>query len=292
MSRGYRITRGVADSTELFNSGMKALDDTLTISLSTNLDLIETNDAQAEKEYIRNSECSYRRTVADIVYRFADRINSGEKLRVLEIGSYLGVVSIALSRIGFSVTALDIPEFMRNPRLRSMLEQESVTPVAANLADPALPFDDRCFDLVIMCETLEHLNFNPLPVFSEISRLLKQGGMLYLSLPNLGSLVNRAKLLSGRSIHNPVSDYAAQLSGHGNMIVGIHWREYTCAEVSEMLHMSGFRIESHYCFTTNRASLPARLIYLLFPSLQGNQTVMAVKEKLPAYFHPAPGRGR
>ena len=132
-----------------------------------------------------------------------------------------------------------------------------------------------------MCETLEHLNFNPVPVLLEINRVLKKGGTLYISLPNLSSLVNRAKLLCGQSIHNPIADFFAQLSIKDNMIVGLHWREYTCGEVKALLGNLGFALEKHYFFTSNRASFPARLIYMLAPFLQQNQTAIARKQNVP-----------
>lgn len=290
MSRGARISGADETSRTFYEAGMKTLHGVMQHCLSIDVDLLDTDDNDAEKEYLRNAERSYKRTVSDIVSGFAPRIQVGEKIRILEIGSYLGVISITFARLGFSVTALDIPEFISNPRLSALLAQEKVVPVAANLKDGVLPFPERAFDMVIMCETLEHLNFNPLPLLFEINRVLEPAGMLYLSLPNLASLVNRVKLLCGVSIHNPISDFASQVSGQGNMIAGIHWREYTRKEIVELLGITGFRIERHYCFTTNRASLPARLIYLLFPSLQGNQTTLAVKESFSASFQPE-GRG-
>lgn len=70
------------------------------------------------------------------------------------------------------------------------------------------------------------------------------------------------------------------------MIVGIHWREYTAAELRELLGLSGFTIVSHKFFTTHRASLPARFVYELFPRLRPNQTLLARKTAaLNSDFH-------
>jgi hypothetical protein len=112
---------------------------------------------------------------------------------------------------------------------------------------------------------------------AEVNRLLIAGGHLYLSLPNQASLVNRVKLFFGRSIHNPVNDFALQLDRKSNMIVGIHWREYTAVELDELLTMEGFAIIQHEFFTTHQASSPARALYALFPRLRVNQTVVACK---------------
>ncbi len=93
-----------------------------------------------------------------------------------------------------------------------------------------------------MCEVLEHLNFNPLPVIQEINRIMKKNGAIYVSMPNPASLPNRLKLIRGESIHNPVIDFSNQLGAEGNMIVGLHWREYTAAETKEMLETMGFSL--------------------------------------------------
>ncbi len=246
------------------------------------IDLLGTGDGDGEYTYMVNARRSYQRTIADVVELFPERLSgSNEPVKILEIGAYLGVVSLTLSQLGFSVTACDIPEFMQNKQLQERYSRDGVSILSANLRDYKVPAPSEEFDLVIMCETLEHLNFNPVPVLLEINRVLKKTGGFYLSLPNLTSLVNRVKLLLGHSIHNPVSDFFAQFSDKGNMIVGLHWREYTAGEIQALLDKLGFIIEKQYFFTSNQASFPARLIYKFAPFLRQNQTVIARKENVP-----------
>lgn len=241
------------------------------------VDLLKIGDGGGEFHYLTAARTSYERTIRDVCNLYPDMLLRGRACRVLEIGAYLGVVSLTLAELGFEVTAMDIPEFMANEKLQSRYSCGKVHTVAHNLADGKFSFPDANFDLVIMCETLEHLNFNPLPVFAEIRRILRPGGCLYLSLPNLASLVNRVKLLTGRSIHNPISDYHRQLCSDSNMIVGLHWREYTRAEVLELLDLTNFQTIRHYFFTSTMSMLPARMLYRLFPQLRTNQTVMACR---------------
>lgn len=234
------------------------------------VDLLSIGDGDGESAYLEHSRQSYQRTLKDIVQLVDSLHLKPHEVRILEIGGFLGVVSSTLARIGFDVTVLDIPEFMSNMRLSKRYLHDGVATIAANLRDYLIPVQSGTLTLAIMCETLEHLNFNPLPVMAEVNRILSADGYLYLSLPNQASLVNRAKLLAGRSIHNPVTDFAEQLTKKSNMVVGIHWREYTAAELREMLDLSGFSIVSHEFFTTHHASLPARLAYALFPKLRSN----------------------
>jgi SAM-dependent methyltransferase len=241
------------------------------------IDLLNIGDHDGERAYLENARPSYRRTLLDVTKVCAIEKTQNRPIRVLEIGAFLGVVSFSLARLGMQVTALDIPEFMANERLQERYRQFAIRPVAFNLKDYELPFGSGSFDVVIMCETLEHLNFNPLPVIAEINRVLHTDGYLYLALPNLVSLPNRINLLRGRSIHNPISDFAVQLSARANMIVGLHWREYTRSELLEMLSMTGFKCISHVYEMPVRASRLASLLYRLFPTLRPGQNLLAKK---------------
>lgn len=244
------------------------------------IDLLNRGDAEGEHTYLLNSVKSYQRTLEDVVGLFPDGASiEGRAVRILEVGAYLGAVSISLSRMGFEVTAMDIPEFMGNPRLSEKYQSEGVETLTANLRDYDIPADSEAYDLVIMCETLEHLNFNPLPVLSELNRVLKDDGKMYLALPNLASLPHRVNLMLGRSIHNPIEDFRQQLSADGNMIVGLHWREYTRSELVEMARMTGFEPDRHYFDVSEQVSLPAQIVYRFVPSLRPCQVLISTKRK-------------
>lgn len=254
---------------------LKIIDTTIGEYWGDPVDLLNIGDEHGENAYLKKAKLSYGRTIRDVLTLNAQQPVGEGPIRVLEIGSYLGIVSIVLARLGFSVTALDIPEFMANSKLQERYRRHGVTTRSVNLREGIIPADSEEFDLVIMCETLEHFDFNPVPVFREINRVLQTGGVLYLSLPNHASLVNRAKLLCGQSLHNPINDFFNQLRKDCNMIVGIHWREYTKREIAELLEATGFSIESHYYFTSTMSVLPARILYMFFPSLRPNQTAIA-----------------
>lgn len=62
-------------------------------------------------------------------------------------------------------------------------------------AELSLP--EASFDAVFMDQVLEHLK-DPIPYLATSHRLLKPGGVLYLGLPNIGSIANRLKTLTSR----------------------------------------------------------------------------------------------
>ena len=209
------------------------------------IDMLGIGDAAGENAYLNSSKDSYVRTIRDIDDIFKqDR--SGRN--VLEIGSFLGVVSISLKKLGFNVCALDIPEFYNSSALKSLYEKNGIPFTGLNLRNSKLPMESNSLDAVILCEVMEHFNFNPLPVLQEINRVLKDGGYIYIGMPNQTNLTNRIKLIKGRSIHNPIGDYFQQLNKNNNMIVGLHWREYTLNETVELLQKMGFDIVEKYYF--------------------------------------------
>jgi SAM-dependent methyltransferase len=66
----------------------------------------------------------------------------------------------------------------------------------------ALPYDDATFDRALCLDVLEHLAFDQqLPALAELHRVLKPGGELLVSIPNLAHLQSRIHfLLTGRLI--------------------------------------------------------------------------------------------
>ncbi len=238
-----------------------------------------------ERRYLEILSPQYVRTLKELEQILAERSQrKPSEVRVLEIGSFLGVLCFALRKVGFQVTAQDIPEFQNNPRLQERYQRAGIECVAANLKRHHFPYPDAHFDFVIMCETLEHLNFNPLPVVKEINRVMKPGGLLYLTVPNQLSAGNRLRLLRGETIQASVEQFYQQLDLRQNMIVGLHWREYSKAELFELLEPMGFKIRRHYFYQEDKRYRYKRLKFSFkdvlgefFPSLRPSNVVLAEK---------------
>jgi len=249
------------------------------------VDLLSSGAGPGERRYLEMLGPQYVRTLKELKQILEARFQrKPSEVRVLEVGSFLGVLCFALRKVGFQVTAQDIPEFQDNPRLQERYRRAGIDCVAANLKRRHFPYPDAHFDFVIMCETLEHLNFNPLPVIKEINRVMKPGGLLYLTVPNQLSAGNRLKILRGETIQASVGQFYQQLDLRNNMIVGLHWREYSKTDLFELLEPMGFAIRHHYFYQEDKRYRYKRLKFSfkdilgeLFPSLRPVNVVLAEK---------------
>jgi SAM-dependent methyltransferase len=101
--------------------------------------------------------------------------------RLLEIGCGAGLLLKAAERAGWSVSGFDASETAAAfGRERLRLD------VACVLAEDA-DLGRRRYDVVVMCEVLEHL-FEPGRVLSAVRLALRDGGLLVLSTPNTRAL--------------------------------------------------------------------------------------------------------
>lgn len=128
--------------------------------------------------------------------------------RILDAAAGDRWVSSQLEKAGYEVVSADI-EFNEKPLPENCVE--------TNFNEP-LPFADGSFDGIVSLETIEHLE-NPWFFVREISRLLRPGGFVVLSTPNVSSVFSRVlHAVTGRLLWFQPRDLDPL--GH---ITPIHW---------------------------------------------------------------------
>jgi len=111
--------------------------------------------------------------------------------------------------------------------------------VRAGVAAPGLPVADGTADVVIMSEVIEHL-VDPDGAIAEVRRVLRPGGSLLLSTPNLAAWYNRGLLAAGiQPVFSEVS--LRGVFGRPGRVVAGHLRLFTRRALTEFLTASGFR---------------------------------------------------
>ena len=161
----------------------------------------------------------YRRR-AELLTAISNNVPKGST--ILDAGSSPGFTSLALKFMGYNVHSIDInPEPYSN-----ILEAQGIKVYKVDLECDKIPLGDETVDCICFTEVLEHLSPYNIPyTLSELNRVLKVGGLLFLTSPNLASIGKRVKLLLGNQI-----------------IPDIHVREYTLKDVIKLLKECGFII--------------------------------------------------
>ena len=109
----------------------------------------------------------------------------------------------------------------------------------ADVTARGLPVADGAADVVIMSEVIEHL-VDPDGAVAEARRVLRPGGSLLLSTPNLAAWYNRGLLAAGiQPVFSEVS--LRGVFGRPGRVVAGHLRLFTRRALTEFLTASGFR---------------------------------------------------
>jgi SAM-dependent methyltransferase len=113
-----------------------------------------------------------------------------------------------------------------------------LTVMRASVSGGSLPVADGAADVVIMSELIEHL-VDPDGAVAEARRILRPGGSLLLSTPNLAAWYNRGLLAFGiQPIFSEVS--LRGVFGRPGRVVAGHLRLFTRRALTEFLTASGF----------------------------------------------------
>lgn len=156
-------------------------------------------------------------------------VRNEAKHRALDLPAGRGHLAKALADEGMEVVAADIEAG------KFLFDGIAVEQASLNAA---LPWDDEWFDLVLCIEGIEHLEA-PFNACREFYRILKPGGCLVISTPNVASLWSRIKFLfTGTFFWFDPEEIPR--SGHVNAVPWFH--------LEHMIRSNGFDVEA---MTTN-----------------------------------------
>ena len=192
---------------------------------------------------------------------------------VCEVGAYPFFLTRALSLSGLDVRPVDLP----GAKFVAAAAAARVSPVYCDIETQRLPFQDQCFDHVILNEVFEHLRIDLIFTMAEILRVLKQGGRLWLSTPNLRSLRGIANLLlRGEAYSSAGEGLYRQYQFAKDGAMG-HVREYTAVEVGSFLTAVGFKVEK-VIYRGSYSNPAARLLTTAVPGMKPYFSVLACRK--------------
>lgn len=151
--------------------------------------------------------------------------------RVCEIGP-AGLGLVLHRELGVQVDAYDI-----QPWFKPVYDAFGIPWREVDLNRPGASFAGP-YDLILLCEVIEHLARWPADVLAELRAALRLGGTLFLTTPNLHRLSNRIRMVAGRRLF---ADFVPEA------LFMAHVREYTPEELTFLLRRAGFAtVECRY----------------------------------------------
>jgi len=136
---------------------------------------------------------------------------------LLDLGCGTGGFLKVMARGGWKAQGIE-----KSDKIKKYSTEENKI-YCADLLD--MKFDGGSFDVITLWQVLEHLS-DPKKYLAEINRLLKEDGILVVSVPNIGSM--QAKFGANKWFH---------------LDVPRHIWHFTPETVSELLRRAGFRVK-------------------------------------------------
>jgi 2-polyprenyl-3-methyl-5-hydroxy-6-metoxy-1,4-benzoquinol methylase len=164
-------------------------------------------------------------------------LKKGRPGALLDVPAGEGALAVGLIAAGFEVSCCDLyPEIFR-------LAGVEIRPGDLN---KELPFADRSFDFITCLEGLEHIE-NPQQAMREFARLLRPGGTLIVSIPNILNIEERLKwLIYGYTSHfKPITrGHVARLRAEydNREEIAAHVNPIGYSELRYILEKYGFQV--------------------------------------------------
>jgi len=170
-----------------------------------------------------------------LLEKFIDLLSSEPRGKVLDIGCGDGDYALALHQLGFDVLAADMDEARFKYKDKIKFQK-------CNVAEK-LPFKDGSFKYIVLAEVVEHLK-NPYEVMGELKRILKPGGKLILSTPNILNLKSRMRYLV-EGCWEYFREPLIENSKNPRMVIwNLHVIPWRYHELEYLLYHSGLAIET------------------------------------------------
>jgi len=183
------------------------------------------------KEHLYSRKASYQAYEINLeklyyhkIMRAVNQFSLDSKGRLLDVGCWDGMLASQF------LPEREVHGLEGNLEAAERANQRGVKTQSVDL-EKGLPFENHFFDTVIAAEIIEHLYDTDL-FLKELKRVLKPGGTLVMSIPNMTSFSNRIRMLFGAYPRN--GEYRAGGAGH--------IRFYTAPVFKAQVEEAGFQV--------------------------------------------------
>ncbi len=154
--------------------------------------------------------------------------------RMLDVGAHWLHQAMLWRESGYDVVAADVGLTLDLPWVQDQARRNQIELISyARLDDgkALASLADESIDVVLFCEILEHITFNPMAFWSEVYRVLAPGGRIVVTTPNYYWLRGRAwditRLRNRGGGGLPVQEILRTPT------YGHHWKEFALRECVE-----------------------------------------------------------
>lgn len=164
-------------------------------------------------------------------------------VKILDVGSGMGIFALALTKLGYQVDGLDKYIFFPNTymslgsgalqKLSAVWQRNNVRIINKDIFEYDTQYK---YDCVVNIAVIEHQK-DPKRFLEACTSHVKTDGYFFCVTPNMVDLLNRFRVLAGRSAFRDLKPFFEA----GENFVG-HWREYTLTELKQMCEWSSLEI--------------------------------------------------
>jgi len=207
--------------------------------------LPERIEPEAIETWIHPEGRSYAARHKDRFVHTLELVPRGDASKsVLEMGAYMQMTPALKFELGYgTVRGCYYGPRGRVERKTVISQQGETFECEIDLFDAerdAFPYADAVFDTVLCCELIEHLVNDPMAMMGEINRILKPGGHLVLTTPNIVSARAISAILLG--YHPAFFPAYIRPRKQDEEPEARHNREYAPMEIQHLLTDAGFEM--------------------------------------------------
>lgn len=184
----------------------------------------------------------------DSMASIAKQLNRQKAKNILDLGCGSGRHVVYFARKGFSVTGLDNSQVGIEIARQWLAEEGLSADLRLQNMEEELPYEDAFFDAVISVQAIHHARVVTIrKIVSEIWRVLRQGGFLFITVPTLRNQASTFKQIEPNT-YVPLDGPEKGLAHH-------YFTEEELRTVFKSFDINQIHIDNikHFCVSASKA---------------------------------------
>jgi len=146
---------------------------------------VKNNYKESKSKYIKGSYWSRSGILSNYICKL---YNGNKNIKIAEVGVSGGDILFSLYKNGYkNLLALDINNYIKYPELNNYFKE-------MDASRNNIPVETASLDIILSIALIEHLE-NPINFINEAIRVLKSGGRLIVSFPNVNTWLDKITFL-------------------------------------------------------------------------------------------------